>query len=320
MTSESKPPDEIQERPPSAVERSSLSRDFHGSYLVNQAALEVMERILREEITSDCLASGAAEQVQVFYLRTKPNVLPSVAGVGELRNPKGDPIAAVSINVTSASDAVRLTYDATGSVHCAAVLIRAESGDAELLSRVHNSIVHELRNTRQLYSVIRCPSDRLLGFLGRHHRLAITLWSSLLLLTILGAVVPRILAWRQSVQWEQTAQAALVAYEDLKAISPEAASPLDDSAHELETQLDASRMSPPHAGLLSWIPLVMALVAGCFVSQIYDYVFPRVTFLIGDGAERYRQQVWARRFLLGSVLLCGVLLRWVIPAAFALWQ
>jgi hypothetical protein len=57
------------------------------------------------------------------------------------------------------------------------------------------------------------------------------------------------------------------------------------------------------AGLLAF-----AYLLGTGIVMLVRYLFPRVVFEIGEGVKRHEQIIWLRRFVIGSIIFCGVLI------------
>ncbi len=61
--------------------------------------------------------------------------------------------------------------------------------------------------------------------------------------------------------------------------------------------------------LVKIIVINVLLITGCIAFLLgYWWLFPRVSFVIGDGKERFDNFRWTRRFVVGSVIVCGILL------------
>jgi hypothetical protein len=66
-----------------------------------------------------------------------------------------------------------------------------------------------------------------------------------------------------------------------------------------------------HSALMTVVRLA-SLVAFAYVLGygilMLGYLFPRIVFEIGEGIKRHEQVIWLRRFVMGSIVICGVLI------------
>ncbi len=286
-----------------------LTRHLRGGFVISSESLVGFETALCNYIRADHDDASLEQLVKVQQAGLSAESFPSVSEVVALRNPKGNPIVEIQLLVRGTDRNAVVSLDRYGRDGRAAIAFAARAPTPTNLSALEAALLAEAKHCSAWYGLVRRPIDAIGHQLSR-----LPTWASYLFcvggLILLSALI--LISLQRSyalAKWQENAEAVLSAANaapvDAGSISVlEAQQSIDKVLQLLERSQD---VHPIRTSLLN---IVVGLACGIALWWSLA-LFPRVVFAVGEGNRRNEQLCWLRRFVLGSVLVAGVLLPFI---------
>ena len=281
--------------------------------MINPGGLAAIERILSAFVAEGEGDALREQQVIVLYYGRPPDSFESVSPIATLRNPRASAIAEIFIVMKQGNRAASASFDCDGANERAAITFGTTAATATPLGALERALLREVANTRVWYSAIRKAIDSLAvlrSWIPRAIRTAIVV---VFVVGVAALIVSMFYRSHSIAEWQSEAAAALEAYEgDATELPADAEASARSQADRLAKLIEHSQAS--HPLLRSLLNMAIGLVCGLSLRYM-SRLFPRLVFDIGEGVQRHEHLRWLRRFVLGTVVVAGVLL----PIARSLW-
>lgn len=284
--------------------RCVRKEEVYGAFVVTGESLLALEALMLNAVTRFGTGTTHSERVIVVFSGKGAQQYASVREVLELRNPRVGRITGISIQVRSSEGLTSMWLDDVGiySFHSIVFLIagNSESGFEEISA----SITAECANIRCWYSRLRRLTDRSGSIIRRVPSIVahmILLVGALLI--VLGAIYDQ----GRYQEWHAAAESAVSVYDTAVANGAH----VDANTVAAVDRLNEMLKHHHHPIVGTSLRVIGGWVFGyslIIIAMWTSPLFPRVIFEIGEGVKRSEEIAWLRRFLIGSVLICGILL------------
>lgn len=283
---------------------------WHGAFDVSSHSIDVIDSLAKEAIEQDedaaNDASPAMTAVRGYFAKRGWIEFDDLESVYRDRNPSGDALRVLIIRASLEEKYCKISISAISQQPISLETFRISSGSD---SRLRSRLKHELKNTRTRYS-------GLLAAIGSAsqciHKIPIFVSVFALFLSI-GLIAYALYAAHQHdenfAQWEQESIDIIAKVNEARGgLSP------DEKTHEMADQLQSIVDNVEAPGSLrdgvAWI--ILSFITAYLVVSIWRYIFPRVSFLIGEGVERHAHARYYRRLVVWGIVVSGV----VVPLIF----
>jgi hypothetical protein len=284
-------------------------QELYGAFDVTEQGLLTLESHLHDVASTITQGNMVQETVIVLFSGKPTEKYNSISEVLTLRNPRIGRITGINIRMSAKEGLASIYFDEIGlySSHSIVLLFAARS-DINL-SKHEALIKDELANLECWYSPIRKCSDRIVRLMGK---VPYVLYTALFFIGLVSIIFSFYSDRAKHTQWRTDFEKFLRAYESLSVKKPELDPNIVEKINEIKTIL-VQYDSPGVLKLIIRIIYVLAagfILLSCIIFAAY--LFPRIVFEIGEGRIRQEQRVWLRRFVIGSIIVCGI----IIPLLF----
>jgi len=282
--------------------------ELYGAFDITKEGLLALESHLLNIASLIIPNNVASEIVQVVFSGKPSESYKNISEVINLRNPRKGRITGINIRVTTNEALASLWIDSTGlySSHSIVLLF---AGDSEgKFSSLKSSIFSELANLKLWYLPIRICFDRILALLAKIPAVIyMALFAMVVAIALLGIFGNIFFYFSDKSKHERLQQASEVLVNKISGVEPN----IDpNTVSQIKEILNAKIKQYDRSAYDTFMPLIVGNINGLFLSIciIFTfYLFPRVVFEIGEGIRRYEQLTWLRRFVIGSIIICGII-------------
>ena len=279
-------------------------QEYHGAFVATKSSLLAFEALLVNAIGSDTPSDEMGKSVSVIYSGKPSELYTSVSDILELRNPSIGRITGICITVKSTNAVAFVWLDDVGVCSGHSVVFWIAANSDSIFGKTEAAVEAELANIRCWYSRGRDYFDRCGNAILRIPSIIPCL---LFVVALVFVVLVTFADVFRYAQWRSTAEELIAKSDTFKSeISqdPNMAAQFDALRQMLATRKQSTLVAVlRRAGLLA-----LAYLLGIGIARLGGYLFPRVVFEIGDGIKRHEQIIWLRRFVIGSIIFCGVLI------------
>lgn len=302
------------------------------SHQMYRGAFRITPQSLRsfQSIFDQATGTSAKSTWMVFSAKDEPKTVQNLDDVLAMRNPQGNPIWGLFLNHVGADVNNRLFITSADIRQFAAIQFSADGESPDKVSAMIGKVRDETKNIRLWYWPFRWADDFVLLLAWTHGKaIALVLVAICFAALLVGGIGQVIVEMSHSAGTPQKAVTTTQPQESEK--TPPKMTEQQKAALEAEIkrlQEEASQKAREQAQrerkeALSqlWRTLMWGGAGGAvLVSFLFArLLFPRAVFEIGEGKERYQRLSTIRTFLIGTLLLSGILIPWmrtyIIPNA-----
>lgn len=286
------------------LSRPSCELEFRGAFAVTPSSLQSLDGMLGEfakRMQSDLV--GVTRWLSVWRLGPEPVQYNTFEAVVALRNEKTAQISTISLNAIGPNFKCRVMIDNDGMGRGMGFTFEGEADSADALFQLAAYVDSEQKNIRLWYSRVRATIDIAITALRRIPRWAWVI--AVIFGVLLFAAWPAYLNHlhnREVQDWKQSGQQLVEAADKF---SPGAGPELKKAIESLHETV----ANPPETRSV-WSPLLGGLfgvLLGALLART-GFFFPRVVFEIGEGKPRHDHLRTLRTFVLGTIVISGVVL------------
>lgn len=298
--------------------RPHSNQMYRGAYRVTRASLCAFQRMFDAKAGPD-----PAVTWQVFTGEGEPKTFRTLEQVLSQRNPKGNPIWAIYLEHSGREITNRLFITSADIKQYAAIEYSADGESADEISSLVGRVQSETRNIRMWYWPIRWAHDWSFFYARKYGKaIVVTLAIVFFSILLLGAIGQVIMELSRSAETQSQMADSQAPRTELRPEPPQlteeqkiaAERRLQELREKAEARAEANRIRQRQESLRNlWQALVLGGEFGVVLLMVLlaRFLYPRAIFEIGEGKERHQSLCKVRNFLLGTFLLCSI----VIPIA-----
>jgi len=279
-------------------------QEIYGAFDITERGLLALESHLHNIISSIAPGNTTSEIVKVVFSGKPSEVYSSISEVIALRNPRTARITGINIRMTTTEGLASVWIDDIGlySSHSIVLLFAAHS-DKDF-GKHETLIKRELKNLECWYSPIRKRFDRILSIAGK---VPSVVYTALFYVGLASMIFFFFSDKAKHTQWRTASEKIVKEYDSLSKNEPNLDPNTVAQINEIKTTLEQYN-SPGMIRLMNTVYVLAGsfIFFPCLIFAVR--LFPRVVFEIGEGIRRQEQRVWLRRFVIGSIVICGIIL------------